>query len=665
MAFDIETTSFRDSDGNPRATMYVWQMCFGDSDFIVVGRTWDEWLQFIKLIRKTFHLKRDRVLVVYVHNLSYEFQWIRTFFKWQKVFSLDKRVPLYARTNFGIEFRCSYHLSGYALGTLAKNLTRHKMRKLDTLDYTKLRHSRTPITPDEMSYNIEDVRIVCAYISERLEIDGNITKIPLTKTGYVRNDLRVACYGENHKTRQYYNYRETMLALTMTKEEYLLQRCAFMGGFTHGNSWYVGQVLNDVTSMDFTSSYPYVLFAYKYPWSAGELCYPDIDEVMKKINIYAWILDLELYGVESKITQDDFLSYSRCVDCKGYVLNNGRVNRAEYIHVVVTSVDFEILLQTYRFNGGIKICQAYKYYLNYLPTPFVDTLLTYYEKKTTLKNVEGKEEEYLYAKEQVNSAYGCIVQNPLRPTIEYTDGDEWDETPIDIDKGISRYNNNPNRFMPYVVGVFVTAYARRNLWRGILAVGDDYIYADTDSIKLLNYEQHKDYFESYNNEVIDRLQRACDFHRFDISRVQPRTIKGTVKTLGVWDFDGHYKRFKTLGAKRYMVEHDDGEISLTVSGLNKKKAIPYLLEQYGRDGIFDAFTDDEFGVDNMTIPAGYSGRMVSTYIDEPTSGTLTDYLGNACEWSEQSSVNLEPSTYTLSLSKDYYLFLLGIRKEVL
>ena len=664
VAFDIETSSFRDENDEPRANMYIWQMCFGDSEFIVYGRTWEEWLRFIRLIRKVFHLKKDRILVIYVHNLAYEFQFIRKLFTWQKVFATDKRAPLYARTNFGIEFRCSYRLSGYSLSTLAKNLIKHDLRKLDTLDYKKIRHSHTPITPEEMEYNIMDVRIVCAYIQECIDREGNITKLPLTKTGYVRNNCKLACYGEDHESNKYYRYREQMQRLTMEVDEYLLMRCAFAGGFTHANSWYVRQVIHGVTSVDFTSSYPYVMFGYKYPWSKGELCYPSLEYVLKYINTYGWILDLELYGVESKILQDDYISYSKCVSCEGYVLNNGRVNCANYIHIVVTSIDLEILMKTYRFNGGIKIIKAYKYYMKYLPTDFINELVRYYDKKTTLKGVEGKEEEYLNdGKEPLNSLYGMSVTSPVRPEIDYTE-DEWEEIPTNIYKGIDKYNKNPNRFLPYIVGVFVTAYARRNLWEGILECGADYIYSDTDSIKLTNYESHKDYFESYNKKVVSRLKEACSYHNIPFDKVSPKTIKGIEKTLGVWDFDGYYTRFKTLGAKRYMVEYENGDISLTVSGLNKYKSIPYLMEQYGSEGIFEAFKDDEFNIDNMTIPEGYSGRMVSTYIDNETSGEIIDYLGNKGTYHELSSVNLEESTYTLSLSKDYMEFLIGRRKEV-
>ena len=260
VAFDIETSSFREN-GEPRATMYIWQMCFGDGAFLVYGRTWKEFKDFIWLIRKHFHLKKSRVLVIYVHNLSYEIQWIRKFFQWEKVFALDKRVPLYMRTNFGLEFRCSYKLSNYSLETLAKNLLHHKIKKLvGNLDYKKVRHSDTPLTKEEIDYAMHDVLIVCAYISERLETDGNITKIPLTQTGYVRTAFKNSCYGLDHSQPKYHNYREEMKRLTMEIDEYEMLRDAFMGGFTHANCFYVDKIMSNVISQDFTSSYPYVLF---------------------------------------------------------------------------------------------------------------------------------------------------------------------------------------------------------------------------------------------------------------------------------------------------------------------------------------------------------------------------------------------------------------------
>ena len=663
VSFDIETSSFIEN-GQQRAIMYIWQMCLGDGDLVVVGRTWSEWLSFIHKLRKYFHIKKDLVLVIYCHNLSYEFQWIQGLFEWEKIFALDERAPLYARTTFGIEFRCSYRLSGYKLETLAKNLTKHNIKKLvGDLDYKKVRHSLTPITPDEMNYNINDVLIVCAYISECLEkAGGNITKIPLTKTGYVRKACQIACYGTDHSAPQYYNYRKLMKKLTIEPKEYAHLKSAFAGGFTHANAFYVNQTLEDITSYDFTSSYPYVLFANEFPWSKGELVHPTFEEVINNINTFAWIIDLEFYGLESVILQDDYISKSKCLKVNYASVNNGRINSAEYVRLCITNVDLLIIMKSYRYKS-VKVISAYRYYKAYLPTPFIKEMLSYYVGKTKLKGVSGKEEEYLYNKEQLNSFYGMIVTSPVRPNITY-ENNTWGEQLIDLEDGVKKYNNNVNRFMFYPVGVFVTAYARYNLWTGIFDAGNDYVYSDTDSIKLMNYEAHKPYFERYNNFVYTALEKACSHHNIPLSDAMPKTIKGIEKPLGVWDYDGHYKRFKTLGAKRYLYEYDDGSLSLTVSGLNKKVAIPYLLDHYTKDKIFEMFSCDENGDADFIIPKGFSGRMVSTYIDEPTNGKVKDYLGKTIPYCEKTSIHLGDATYTLSLSKEYIKFLLKIKNEI-
>ena len=51
-----------------QSVMYIWQWQFG-TDYTVIGRTWDEFLDLQKRIKEV--LPEDRWLVVYVHNLSY------------------------------------------------------------------------------------------------------------------------------------------------------------------------------------------------------------------------------------------------------------------------------------------------------------------------------------------------------------------------------------------------------------------------------------------------------------------------------------------------------------------------------------------------------------------------------------------------------------------
>lgn len=183
--------------------MYMWSFACGDR--VCVGRTWEEFDMLYKAIIRIFEttVKRFRV-IVYIHNLQYEFQFIRKRLNWEKIFAVDNRKPLYALTQDGVEFRCSYLLSGCNLDTVAKNLQRHTIKKLvGNLDYSRIRHAGTPLTAEELAYSENDVLIVTAYIQEQIENCGNINRIPLTKTGFVRNYCRNYCfYGQPEKPRK-------------------------------------------------------------------------------------------------------------------------------------------------------------------------------------------------------------------------------------------------------------------------------------------------------------------------------------------------------------------------------------------------------------------------------------------------------------------------------
>lgn len=670
VAFDIETSSFTEidlcGDEVERACMYVWQMCLGDPDGqhdVIVGRTWDEFEEFINKLVKIFRLKHNRILVCYCHNLAYEFQWIAHRFEWKKVFAIKERVPLYALTTNNIEFRCSYRLSGYKLELVAKNLINHRMRKLvGNLDYSLIRHSKSYISPDEMDYNILDVKIVCAYIAECLEREnGNICKIPLTKTGYVRRECKNACYGLDHNARKYKRYRKVMQALTLEMEEYNMLKDAFAGGFTHANAYAVGKTISKVTSMDFTSSYPYCAFAYPMPWSKGEIMEnPDWRQIVKDIRTFFWILEVEYTKIESTFFEEDFIQKYKCKMLHGASINNGRVYSADFLSITLTSYDFRLIEKLYRYKS-MKIKRAIKYKTAYLPTDFVKCMLSFYEGKTTLKNVEGMAAEYLSKKENLNSFYGMCVTDPLRDIIDFDE--EWSTKKLkgeEAVKALEKYNNSANRFMFYPVGVAITSIARFNLWNGIYNLGSDYIYSDTDSVKFKNAENHADYFKKYNQNVERRLKMACEHHGISFDMVNPITQDGKHKMLGVWDPDGFYLHFKTLGAKRYLGEYPDGHYNLTVAGLNKEKALPYMLEKYGKEKIFEEFkTDNEFVGECLEVPAGFSGRSISTYIDYPTKGHIVDYRGCRGRYEELSSVNLKETTYKMNIDSDYIEFLFG------
>lgn len=196
-SFDIETTSTyaksKHMDKEKVAYMYIWQACIDGEVFI--GRTWGEFITFYDYLVEHFMTNPYKRLVIYVHNLSFEFQFLKDRLEWDRIFALDKRKPIQAVTVDGIEFRCSYILSGFSLAKLSDQLQKYKVeKKVGDLDYSLIRHSKTPLTEKEMGYCINDILVVYSYIMECMENDGNITKIPLTKTGYVRNYCRNKCF---------------------------------------------------------------------------------------------------------------------------------------------------------------------------------------------------------------------------------------------------------------------------------------------------------------------------------------------------------------------------------------------------------------------------------------------------------------------------------------
>lgn len=150
-----------------------------------------------------------------------------------------------------------------------------------------------------------------------------------------------------------------------------------------------------------------------------------------------------------------------------------------------------------------------------------------------------------------------------------------------------------------------------------------------------------------------KLEYALEEHGLPLNMYCPKSIDGKEHPLGVWDYEGTYERFKTLGAKRYLVE-ENGKHKLTVAGLGKQDAMKYMDRQ---EDVFSFFSN------GMYIPKGHTGKSIHTYIDDEQSGVVEDYFGVQCEWSEKSSIYMEECDYELSLARSYVDFLAGIWEE--
>lgn len=623
-AFDIETSSWYENN-EKRACMYIWQ--FGINGYCFIGRTWKEFKTLYKYLIDNF---KEASFICYVHNLSFEYQWMKEHFKWSKVFEVDDRKPVQCITKDGFEFRCSYMLSGKRLEATAEDLFVYKVSKLHTLDYKLIRTSDTILSNDELQYCINDIKVVMSFIQESIERDGGIINIPLTKTGYVRKKCKDACFGKGDDRKKYRNF---MKRLTLTEELYDMCRRAFQGGYVHCNLLHSGQIRKRVASFDLTSSYPTVMIAYNlFPMSAPFKVKPKSkDEFMDYIKYYACMFDITFNNIKLKEKQFmPYISLSKCWYIENEKVDNGRILSASKLSTTITEQDWDVISAFYDWDQ-VSIGEMYVWERGYLPTQLVDTILKLYEDKTQLKGVEGQEVNYYMSKSDLNSTFGMAVMSLEKQA-----------------SSIEEYNNSYTRFLYYPWGVWITAIARKNLFLGINEMGEDLIYSDTDSLKVMHYQDHMEWIDKYNNWIQNKLKVAMKYHGFNEDRVCPKNKEGKDCPLGVWDFEGISQQFKGLRAKAYLVKKD-GKYKLTMSGVNSKAAIDYMLEN---GNPMDQFKD------GLYIPAGRTGKLTHTYIDYEIKGIVEDYQGNKTKYNEKSCVHLDDADFTIDSDAEFKNFII-------
>lgn len=640
--FDIETTAIykRNEDFTisneirPYAFMYHWQFSIGkDGEYVVFGRTWEEFQKLLKTLERGLDLRYDRRLVIWVHNLSYEWAFMRQFIDYADGFFLEERQPLKIVTKGGIEFRCSYKLSNMSLQKFCENEENVRFYKLsgDSFDYNKIRYPNTWLTPEEESYCYNDVRGLAECIRSRLKTE-TLAKIPMTSTGYVRRDMRNA-FRTNSKN------RDQFIANALTPELYTICRKAFRGGDTHANIYYSDCVLKRVQSFDIASSYPFEILTGLYPVTRFcKMPYKKYRKLKDKSS-YAFIGYFRFENIryigECNIP---YIAFAKCEKIsKDKVIDNGRILKADFIECWLTDIDFNIINNEYLIDS-IKVSDLHVARYGELPREVKEVCLDYYRKKTTLKGVEGKEYEYGKSKNKLNATYGCMVMRIDREMIRYNPLiDEYVPESKSLEALISTYYSSRNNFLSYQWGVWITANARKSLREGLNMVGRDVIYCDTDSVKCLN--DHRADFDKLNAA---RIAKAIEHDAF------AKDVEGNTRYAGVWEYEGTYEKFSTLGAKKYVYQKD-GKISSTIAGVSKKAGKAFF-KKYGFDG---------FKIGNVIRE---SGHLTAFYNDVDI---YTIKAPDGLEFTSASNVALVDNTYTIGVTNEYLDLLYKAKHDIL
>lgn len=610
------------------ATMYIWQLSINED--VYYGRTYEELEDFLNILENNF----DGRKLIFVHNLSYEFQFLSGYFKFCNIRSRKKRKVMECElSNYNIIFRCTLSISNRKLDNLAKTYALEYQKQVGSLKYEIIRNSLTPLTEQELKYCEYDCLVVYAFIKNELKTYEHVFDIPITSTGYVRRELK-------ELTIKDIKYKDKVRkAINVDPHIYNMLVKAFQGGYTHANFTNASKIHKNVDSYDETSEYPYVMVSEKYPSTQFKKC--NIKKKEDMLDRFAYLIKLVMTNVKSRY-YNTFISISRCVRTKNVALDNGRILRADYVEIYCTDIDLQIYLDAYECD--YEIVESYYSVYKYLPKKLIDFILDKYVKKTEYKDVEDKKVEYQLEKSKFNSIYGMSVTNVIRDHVCYDNEKGWYEEKLTNEEIVRMLNEEYKKgFLSFSYGVWVTAYARRNLLNLVMKYDDYVIYCDTDSIKLKEGYDPK-YIEEYNKSVIDKIKNVSEKMQIDINRYQPTDIKGNKHLLGLFDcetkkgYEHTYDEFITHGAKKYAYKLDD-KCYITVAGVPKNGASQLKTLEEFQDGYI-------FKYEN-------TGNMLSLYNDNQEEFLLTDYLGNEYKIKDKKVVVLLPNSYTLARTYDY------------
>lgn len=613
--FDIETTKV-----GKNSYMYHWQLSLGNE--VYLGRTWESFINLIYEIKNKLKLKKNERLLMYIANLSFEFQFLRKRLPITDIIAKAKRNPIMLEIDGFIEIRDALAITGTNLATLAKNYcTTQKL--VGDLDYSILRNSVTEITEKEKEYCINDVTILKEFSEYIFNYYGQQKFLPLTKTGILRNIVK-------NKAKEYYKLnvlkRKIFGLFPKTKDEYnYIMRYLFKGGYVHGVANYTGEIITNLESWDKKSSYPSSEIAELYPVTPFKKFDVSLfEDYVKKYNV---IFIAEFTNLSTKTNHSIFSQHKSIITGKK-IIDNGRVAFAEKCELFLCEVELEELNNFYKYDKmEIKYCAYAK--KGKLPSYLILPMIEAYIKKEEISKNGGKDTaEYANQKSYLNSNFGMCVTR-----LKFNDYFIDDNGNVEMKEEEKTYHEAiKNSILSPFWGIYITAYSRSDLLKFIYHT--DSYYSDTDSGKVKRGKYDK-YIKKHNAEIRKKVMKGSEHYGINYEKI---------KGLGEYQKEYNIKRLKYLGCKRYLIEKENGEIESTISGL-KKGVVKKYADFLGIDA-FDLFNND------MCIPKEFTKKLIPSYNDDIHSDIVKGE-----KMVELSSVTLCESDFNLKMNDDYIMLI--------
>lgn len=567
---DFETTT----DEND-CRVWAWAVCeIGNSDNFIYGNTIESFISF---------LEKSKNSTFYFHNLKFDMEWILVWLfengfthvktrkeEHDKSFStiIANTGQVYAirivfkKKNKKIKYVTLYDslkILPFSVSQIASafNLPISKL----TIDYKKYREKGYNLSPIEVDYIKNDVKIVA------LALDI-LFKQGLTKITQGSNAL--------HDFKQTIGLKNFEMWFPIPDYDYDVRQ-AYKGGFTYLNDTYKEKEITEGIVLDVNSLYPYVLRNCKLPFGNGIF----FDGKYENDTLYP--LYVQQFSCTFELKENKIPTIQMKHDLRFIPTDYLKDSGGKEVTLCLTNIDLELFLEHYEVYNPT--------WLNGWKFMASDTIFKpYIDKWIKIKNEStrnGNKAMRTLAKLMLNALYGKFGLNPkIISKIPY-----YDNGVIKFRKG--EEERRKPLYIP--VAVFTTAYARNITIRSAQKVYSIFRYADTDSLHLeIKLPEKIKQMKKKDREMLT----TKDLQEMGIELPNDFNIDGV--ELGAWKVESIFYRAKYLRQKCY-IEDENTNDKWNKEKYSKKEIVKYCEENNINEEIELEKYKDKYNKDDLKI----------------------------------------------------------------
>ena len=493
---DFETTSVQNYLIENEVRVFMWRVenIYGD------GRNGHDIKGFLRHIRS---MSKGREIVVWFHNLKFDFTFIEWFIQYANVAWLKPGLRSYHKKNsqggeyktirdemgnlYGAEwltqkesvvsFRDSAKIFPMPLSKLGEMVHVEKLE--DDFDYEIYRPKKYNPSAKELKYLEHDVKILRLAMTKHFE---RYDTVRMTRSSYAFSDLKrsfVTNYNKDKTPDKMDTNIFDKIFPPSEPELYADMQKAYAGGIVYVNPEHRGKVIEKVRVYDVNSLYPGAMQRYHYPYGEHidfEGSYIDQPESVRE----EFPLYIQHFRGNFTLKEGGFPMLPKKLSKEMKAIYNSEQIKGSGM-ISLCNPDFEHFVKNYEiesieFLGGFMFRSIF--------APFKDYIDEESENKIQAE-LSGDMIGRTMSKLNMNGCYGKFAQSPFRGSkLAHLDEAE-----------ILRYREHdeePESKNYFPMGIFITAYARDILLKGIYAAGvDRVLYVDTDSIHLKGWEEPK------------------------------------------------------------------------------------------------------------------------------------------------------------------------------